>query len=387
MANVLVIDAYAKAFLNFREQFLIDLVRQGHQVTACAPDITPSVRDVLATRGISSAKMRFNRSGIGLFGDFRSVMSLISVISSRRPHAVVLYSPKVVIYGAIAAFFARVPRRYAMITGLGYGFAASGAKGWLIRIIQCFLYAVALRMCDAVLFQNPDDLKFFRKFWILGPRVEAGVVNGSGVDLEKFPSSMPPAKPVFLMFGRLLISKGVLEYVAAASIVRRDYPQARFRLAGWLDSGNPDCVDPVTFEQLMRSGDIEFMGGLDDVRNALAECSVFVLPSFYKEGTPRSVLEALSTGRAVITTDMPGCRETVVQGENGFLVPPKNVEALAIAMSRYAEDPTLARTHGQLSRHIAVDKYDVRKVNDFVLETFCLLNPAYGSPDRGRPAI
>jgi glycosyltransferase involved in cell wall biosynthesis len=169
----------------------------------------------------------------------------------------------------------------------------------------------------------------------------------------------------FLLIARLLRDKGIHEYIDAARSIRQRYPQAVFHLAGWIDS-NPAAISKSDLQSWIDDGVIIYHGRLDDVRTVLAACHVYVLPS-YREGTPRTVLEAMATGRPVITTDAPGCRETVLDGENGFLVPVANVTALAAAMERFLDDPALIISMGQRSREIAQDKYDVHAVNAAML--------------------
>ena len=192
------------------------------------------------------------------------------------------------------------------------------------------------------------------------------MVNGSGVDLDEFGPEPPPAAGnCFLIICRFLGNKGVREYAQAAHRVRLRHPNAVFCLAGWIDD-NPDAIAESELDAWVQSGDIEYLGRLEDVKPALRECSVYVLPS-YREGTPRTVLEAMAIGRPVITTDAPGCRETVTDGENGFLVPVKSVGALVEAMQRFIDNPDLAAEMGKRSREIAEEKYDVHKVNKVML--------------------
>ena len=165
----------------------------------------------------------------------------------------------------------------------------------------------------------------------------------------------------FLLIARLLVSKGVREYVQAASRIKDRYPDAVFLLVGLLDS-NPEAINQCELDKWIEDGVIEFRGCLVDVRSAISDCNVYVLPS-YREGTPRTVLEAMAMGRAVITTDAPGCRETVIDGDNGFLVPVKSVQGIEVAMQRFINDPSLIESMGMRSRKIAEEKYDVHKVN------------------------
>lgn len=232
----------------------------------------------------------------------------------------------------------------------------------LVRI----LYRFALTKAHKVFFQNPDDERLFRELGLMPAAVPSIVVNGSGVDLASFAMS-PILKrmPVFLMIGRLIGDKGLREYAEAAKRVKGIHPEARFQLIGWLDT-NPDAIAQSELDWWIADGTLEFLGKLDDVRPAIADSTVYVLPS-YREGTPRTVLEAMSMGRPIITTDAPGCRETVIDGENGFLVPVKSVDALVEAMLKFIEDPTLAPRMGRRSREIAEEKYDVHKVNAVML--------------------
>lgn len=370
MARILVLDAYAKAFLNFRGPFLAELVARGHDVIAVAPDVDEEVSTRLAGMGVRSLAIPLERTGLNPLRDFVTLVSLVRLMRSIRPDATICYTSKAVIYGSLAGWLARVPRRYAMITGLGYGFLARSLRGRLVSGLQRFLYRLALPRCHTVLFQNPDDRDLFRSLGLTG-RAATGVVNGSGVDVGYFGESPVPGRPGFLMIGRLLLSKGIREYLQAASLVHREFPEARFRLVGWLDRNNPDSIAEPELERLLRDGCVDYAGRLSDVRPALAECSVFVLPS-YREGTPRSVLEAMATGRAVITTDAPGCRETVVEGQTGYLVPVGDAAALAEAMRRYASDPALASAHGGAGRRLAEAKYDVVKVNRSIVELLSL---------------
>jgi glycosyltransferase involved in cell wall biosynthesis len=210
-----------------------------------------------------------------------------------------------------------------------------------------------------VFFQNPDDEALFRQLDLLP------VDNPSCVDVADYLVVPLPENTSFLLIARLLGDKGVREYAKAAKKVRQAHPQVSFKLVGWIDD-NPDAIGQHELDEWVNSGTLEFLGKLADVRLAIAGSNVYVLPS-YREGTPRTVLEAMAMGRPVITTDAPGCRETVVDGDNGFLVPVKSVDELAAAMIRFIENPELVAKMGQRSRQVAEQKYDVHRVNEFML--------------------
>jgi len=267
-----------------------------------------------------------------------------------------------------------VPLRVAMITGLGYAFtppASPSLKHKIINRAASLMYRLGLKLCHRVLFQNPDDRALFVEMG-LARAEQSEVTAGSGIDLEQFKPTPSPDGKSFLMVARLLGSKGVREYAAAALALKRRWPEADMRLAGWIDPG-PDAVTQSELDAWIDAGLI-YLGRLEDVRPALTNAAVFVLPSF-REGTPRSVLEALATGRAVITTDAPGCRETVEDGVNGFLVEPRDVDSLVEAMERFMMDPDLAATMGARSLELVRRNYDVRRVNDQVIAALSLTRP------------
>jgi glycosyltransferase involved in cell wall biosynthesis len=288
-----------------------------------------------------------------------------------KPTFVLGYTVKPVIYGSLAGWLASVPRRFALITGLGYAFQGEGQRGRLQKLVQA-LYSMAIARVEKVFFQNPDDEALFRQRKILQASTRSFVVNGSGVDLNEFAvAPLPPGPPRFLLIARLLGDKGVREYAHAARLVRARYPEAKFGIAGWIDE-NPDAISKSELDAWVAEGTLQYFGRMSDVRPALENSSVYVLPS-YREGTPRTVLEAMAMGRAIITTDAPGCRETVINGDNGFLVPVKSVDELAQAMISFVQRPALMQTMGLRGRQLAEEKYDVHKVNEMMLREMGML--------------
>lgn len=379
--RILVIAGFAPSLTCFRRSFLAALRAAGHDVHATAPEDDPAIRAGLVEMGIGFHPLPMARAGFSLLGDYRYRQALASLIRRLGAEGIFAYTHKPVIYGLRAAHDEGVRHRVAMITGLGYAFTPGGGiRRRLARLAVTGLYRRALPLATALVFQNPDDLACFRDAGLLAWAPEPRVVAGSGIPLDDFPASvLPPGPPVFLMLGRLIADKGVREYAAAAAEVRRRVPGARCLIAGELDA-NPTSVSREELDSWVRSGAIEYLGRLDDVRPALRSCSVYVLPS-YREGTPRSVLEALATGRPVITTDAPGCRETVVDPgslrpdgtrrcANGWLVPVADSEALTAAMLDLASPMADLASLAAVSRRHAESKYDVRKVNDVLMNAF-----------------
>ncbi|MGI9232878.1 MAG: glycosyltransferase family 4 protein [Woeseiaceae bacterium] len=338
------------------------MIDQGVTVTVAAPglDVDNQVRKDLESLGAIAVDISLQRTGTNPIRDFGSLRHLYRLMRSSRPDVVLGYTIKPVVFGSLAGWLARVPRRYALVTGLGYAF--TGSRSGLLTVIIRRLYRLALGTVDLVFFQNPDDEAFLRQKGILPAATPSFIVNGSGIDLVRYPVEPLPKTPVnFLMIARLLGDKGTREYVKAARQVRSRHPEIRCSLVGWIDD-NPDAISQSELDAWVEKGYVEYQGRLQDVRPAIADCSVYVLPS-YREGTPRTVLEAMAMGRAIITSNAPGCRETVIDGQNGFLVPVRSAEELADAMCRFVEDPELTIHMGRRSREIAEEKFDVRKVN------------------------
>lgn len=367
MTNVLLIASFPDSILHFRGQLIESLLACDFAVHVAAPDLpvgTDLHRNLLAM-GVAAHQIPLQRAGTNPISDMHTLIHLWRLMRSIRPEIVLGYTIKPVIYGSLAAWLARVPRRYVLITGLGYAFQGEGQRGVIRGLVQR-LYTLALARVHKVFFQNPDDQALFRAHALLSASTPSVVVNGSGVDISTYAVAPLPNGPVrFLMIGRLLGDKGVREYAQAARNVHALYPDVEFNLVGWIDE-NPDSIKQSELDAWIAAGDIKFHGRLADVRPTIADCSVYVLPS-YREGTPRTVLEAMAMGRPIITTDAPGCRETVVDGDNGFLVLVKSVDALTAAMLRFIENPTLIAPMGRRSRQIAEDKYDVHKVNEVML--------------------
>ncbi|MBY8977219.1 glycosyltransferase family 4 protein [Rhodobacteraceae bacterium NNCM2] len=366
----LVIAGLASSLVNFRGHLLAALAERGVEVHAAAPDFDHDreTAERLQAMGVTCHQVAFERTGTNPLGDLAGLVSLIRLMRRLRPESTLGYTIKPVIYGTLAAWIAGVPRRFALITGLGYAFTgdATGRRARVQRLAR-FLYRRALRRATKVFFQNPDDASLFRELGLLSRETPVVIVNGSGVDLDDFAvAPIPDGTTRFLLIARLLGDKGIREYAAAAEALRAKHPQIECHIVGGTDT-NPDAIALSEIEHWQQGGTLIWHGELADVRPVITNAHVYVLPS-YREGTPRTVLEAMAMGRPIITTDAPGCRETVRQGENGFMVPVGDAEALASAMTCFVEDPDLIERMGHRSREIAAEKYDVHKVNAVMLD-------------------
>lgn len=378
--KVAVIAGYAPSLLNFRGPLIRTLRERGHEVIAFAPEHDVETATELLKLGVRYHPVPFERNGLNPLADLRGTRELTALLRRERPDVVFAYTVKPVVFGSFAARAAGIRRIYSMITGLGYTFTPEDGRTRVLNVLVRGLYGAALRFNRRAIFQNPDDRAVFTRGHLVDED-RTCLVNGSGVDLDHYaPAPLPPGPPTFLLLSRLLRVKGVLEYVQAARQLTQQLGpgRARFVLVGPLDT-NPSGITQADLDAWQAEGVVEYLGSTTDVRPALAACHVFVLPS-YGEGVPRTVLEALATGRAVVTTDAPGCRETVVPGRNGLLIPTKDPAALAAAMRLFIDDPSLAQRMGEASLELARQKYDVRLVNRQMLEAFELGGESHEAP-------
>ncbi|MDC1118127.1 glycosyltransferase family 4 protein, partial [Alphaproteobacteria bacterium] len=347
----LIVASCPESLFNFRLEFMRALLKKGFEVHVAAPNLRleSPIKNRFNQLGISPHNFPLSRTGMSPTADLLAIFSLHRLFRRIRPHYLLSYTIKPVIYGSLCGWLSGVPKKYALITGLGFAFQGENRQRKLINLLVRFMYRLALLTVDKVFFQNPDNKHLFIQLGIIKDEPnKAIVVNGSGVNLDSFSVTSLSKVPSFLLISRLLGDKGIREYVAAARIIRRQFPNINFGLVGWIDD-NPNSVKSEELQGWVESEDIKFFGRLVDVRPVISKHSVFVLPS-YGEGTPRAVLEAMAMGRPVITTDVPGCRETVICGKNGFLVPARAVEGLVVAMQKFIENPELIARMGACSR-------------------------------------
>jgi glycosyltransferase involved in cell wall biosynthesis len=285
------------------------------------------------------------------------------VLKTVRPHIVHLVTIKPVIFGGIASRLAGVPAVVAAISGLGFVFQAKGWKATVVRSLVGGLYQLALGKRNLkVIFQNADDRETLMQVSGL-PREKAVMISGSGVDLSAYTAMpLPPGRPVVVMAARLLRDKGVYEFVSAAQLVKHRSTEARFWLVGDPDPGNPASINDAELSAWGSEGVVELLGHRNDIANVFAQSHIVVLPSYYGEGLPKVLVEAAASGRAVVTTDHPGCRDAIEPDVTGLLVPPRDAVALADAIQRLLLDGELCARMGQAGRKLAERKFAVEKV-------------------------
>lgn len=344
---------------NFRGDLIKEIIGCGYEVVVTGPN--RENMEHIEALGARFAEIPMDKNGVNPVADLRYLMRLIKLFRKEKPDVTLGYTVKPVVYGAIAAKVAGVKTRVSMVTGAGYAFTAKTGKAKIIRAFVKFLYKIGFSCADRVVFQNEDDRDMFVREQRLLKEEKCALVNGSGVNTERFRTLPFPEKTTFFMLSRVMYSKGIREYLEAARQVKSQYPDVVFMLLGAVENIQ-DSLKQEELDEYIRDGIIEYYGETSDVTPYYGMCSVYVLPS-YREGTPRTVLEAMATGRPVITTDAPGCRGTVIDGETGFLVEVKNADDLAQKMMRFIENPELIVPMGEKGRKYCLEKYDVKKVN------------------------
>jgi glycosyltransferase involved in cell wall biosynthesis len=290
-----------------------------------------------------------------------------------RPDIVQHFTVKPVIYGTIAAHLCGVKHIFNMVPGMGYVFTGKSFKKSWVQTIVRLLYRSTMKYSSHVFFQNNDDRNYFLQYHIVDERMTS-VVSGTGVDIEKFkPIKKKHKKGItFIMAARMLWDKGIGEYVKAARFIKSKYRNTHFWLLGPVDLQNPKGIKPEQLQHWNEEGIIEYLGMTDNIRSYMQKADVIVLPSYYREGIPLSLLEGAAMGMPIITTDSTGCREVVEDGKNGFLVPIRDVAKLSSAMERFTKKPMLVSRMGKESRKLAVKKFDSRRIVKEILKFYPL---------------
>jgi len=365
--KIVLIGTVSSSIFGFRKLLLQSLVKGGHEVYTFTTDLTPELQKRAKDElGVHAEKYQLARTGMNPLIDIKNALQLRQLLKELQPDYVFCYFAKPVIWGTLAAWSAGVKNRYGMLEGLGYYFTddpnRNSIKKRLIRRIQVGLFHVALPFLKGLIVLNPDDKKdLLEKYHIRIKNVM--VLGGIGLDLDEYAYSQPDISKIrFIFVGRLLAEKGIIEFLKAAEVIKVEYPGVEFVVLGNPDPANAGSVDPLYLDSLVKQGTVIYPGSVPNVAEWLADSSVFVLPS-YREGVPRSTQEAMAVGRPVITTDVPGCRETIVDGENGFKVSAHNPTPVAEAMQKFIEKPDLVLKMGLRSRELAVQKFNAVEVN------------------------
>ncbi|TLT06348.1 glycosyltransferase family 4 protein [Aliarcobacter thereius] len=369
--KIALIGTVAQSAILFRKDMIIALKEKNHEVFVFCTDFTPDSKKQIESLGAVAIDYTLNRAGLNPFKDIKDTLNLSKKLKELKIDISFSYFVKPVIFGTIASKLAGVKKRFAMLEGLGYVFTdlpnGVSRKQKILRFVQVFLYKLSFPLLEKIIFLNPDDPKdLIEKHNIKTKKVE--VLGAIGLNLDEYSYTKAPKDKIrFIFIGRLLAEKGIFEYIKAAKIIKKDFPKVEFVVLGGLDEQNPGGLKEEELEQLLKDNVVIYPGFVKNVYEWIKNSSVFVLPS-YREGVPRSTQEAMAIGRAVITTDVPGCRETVIDGLNGFLIPPFKEVELANAMKNFIENPKLIEQMGDESYKIAKDKFDAKKVNEKLIK-------------------
>lgn len=369
--KIALIGTTASSVIGFRADLIKSLHQLGQTVYALALDYDDETRDQVKNLGAIPVDYKFSRAGLNPLKDFLDTFALSKQLKALSPDLVLSYFSKPCIFGTLAAVIAGVKKRYAMLEGLGYLFTEQPqGVSWKVKVlktIQVTLYRCIFPKLDALILLNPDDHHDLLVDCKVNVK-QAHILGGIGLNMADYPFTPLPEPPVsFIFIARLLAEKGVHEYVAAARVVKSRHPETLFYMLGTLDKQNPGSLTEECLAKLIEDDIIIALGHVSNVAEWIAKSSVFVLPS-YREGLPRSTQEAMAMGRAILSTDAPGCRETVVQGVNGYLIKRWSHEELAEKMCELIEDPQKTVEMGLASYQLAQERFDAKKVNNRLLE-------------------
>jgi len=367
------ISSYARTIINFRGSLIRDLIDLNAEVYVVAPNYDEDIRKDLKKLGAKPVDYFLDRTGMCFINDIRTIIQLLGILAKIRPRMIIAYNIKPIIYGLLAGAIVRIPYRIALIEGLGFAFVQEDSiRKKFICMFAKFLYKLSLCFASLVFFLNRDDSDEFIRLRLVDPR-KVRHICGIGVLLNEWQPQPPMLNPItFTLAARLIKEKGIYDFVKAATMIKIRYPHTRFIILGPLDT-SPGAIRKAEIDEWVKSGIIEWPGLVLDIRKYIAKTSVFVLPSYYREGVPRSIQEAMAMGRPIITTDVPGCRETVVNGVNGFLIPPMDAKSLANKMEEFILRPMLICQMGGESRRIAEERFNSRKINSMIIKEIAMI--------------
>lgn len=363
--KVLVLSSHTPSLLWFRMDMMKSMVKRGYEVIAAAQMDESEYKEVFHKEGITYKQIYVERNGINPMHDLRTMKSIYKLIKNVKPNKIFVYQAKTIIYGSIAASVCGINEVYPLVAGVGSVFMDGGFKNRLVRCVLKIQYRFALKKSKKIFFQNKDDYELFKNNKLIGNK-DCVFLHGSGVNLDVYKYKKITAHESILYIGRLVRDKGIMEYLEACRILKSKHPQLRCMLVGPLDS-NPSAINRDDLMRYIDDGVIEYFGEQKDVRPYIEQCTAIVLPS-YREGTPKSVLEAMAVGRPVVTTDAPGCRETVIDGYNGYLTQVKNIKDTVNKIEKllYKSDIDAMSLN---SRKLCEELFDVNKVNKTIIET------------------
>lgn len=361
-SRILYVVNVAWFFLSHRLVLAKAALAAGYEVHVATTITDEKEREAILAAGIQLHEVNFDRSGFRLLHEIRTVGALARLYESLRPDLIHHVTIKPVLYGSVAARLMRVPAVVNAIPGLGYSF---GGSSWLARVRRALImrgYRFALgHLNSRIIFQNIEHLRMFCEAGVAHSS-NAVLVRGSGVNVAHFNISAEPSGPVTIMLAaRMLREKGVYEFVAAARQLRSKHPEVRFWLVGDADGANPGSIETERLRDWHASGIVDWLGFRTDIASLLSQSHIACLPT-YGEGLPKFLLEAAASGRAIVTTDIPGCRDIARDGLNALLVPPRDADALRVALEKLVDDPDLRRRLGEAGRVLVEAEFSEERI-------------------------
>lgn len=363
--KILICASHGGTLTNFRGDLIKEMVAKGHEVICTSVEPASVMEDEIQSFGAKYYSISGTRTGINFIQNLRELWAYQVAFYKLKPDICFLYMSKPIAYGGIAAILNRIKHINVFVTGLEIVFYSEGIKNKMVRFILKTFYRGIHKKCENIFFMNRDDFNKMKQFHLI-EEDKAVFVNGSGVNTEIFKKEEMAAEDRVCMTARLVYSKGIREYAQAAKIIRSRFKEVEFLLVGAMDE-NPEAIKEEELKEILKEGNIKYCGFAKDVRPYLKACTIFVLPS-YHEGNGRSIVEAEALGRPIITTDAPGCRDTVIPGYNGFLIPVRNSEALAEKIELLLLNKELKFSMAENSYKLCRERFDVKKINKIILE-------------------
>ena len=367
--RILIVASLSSSLINFRGDFIDSLVKNGFKVYAAAPNHPEGIRAKLEALGAVPLQFNLNRTGLNPIKDLKSISELKSLIKENNIDLVFPYTVKPVIYSSIAANQCNVPV-ISLITGLGFAFTGLTLKARILQQLNETLYKLSIRKNKIIVFQNNDDYQLFLDRNIISKDNKMALVSGSGVNLNQYKTRINTNTSdviSFILVARLIKEKGIALYLEAAEKLKEKYPKAEFHVIGKPDE-SPSAIKLEDLNALNEKGIIIYHGRQLNVPEHLYKRDVFVLPTYYREGIPRSILEALSVGLPIITTDTPGCKETILKDKNGILIKSMDLDALVNAMEYFLVNKSKIEEMGINSRKYAEERFDVTIINSDLIK-------------------
>ena len=348
-------------FISHRLPLAIEALAKGYEVhIACG---ISDKKEYLENLGLKVHLLNISRSGTGIKGELKTFIEIYTILKKTAPDIAHFVTIKPVLYGGIASRFLGSFRKVFAISGLGFVFVAQTLKAKIVRTIVRAMYKIALGGKNSnLIVQNPEDKKVILSFNVTEDK-NITLIKGSGVDLEQYFYKISENNiPKVVMASRLLKEKGVFEFAQAAKILENKNLKVEFELYGEIDEGNPNSLTKTDLEKISKIGNFEIKGFSSDIKSVFQKSDIVVLPSYYGEGLPKVLIEAAACGRAIITTDMPGCKDTIIENQTGLFCKIKDAESLAFQIEKLILDKDLRNSMGEAGRVLAEKEFDINKV-------------------------